>query len=216
MEQQFLELQRRFAAEQLKSRQAEARAEEEQRLREEEQLKSKQAEARAEGEQRLREEEQLKSKQAEARAEEEQRLREEEQLKSKQAEARAEEEQRLREEEQLKSKQAEARAEEEQHLREEEQRRREAAEAESQPKNLIEYLETCHSFSLALKVITDKSLSTRGDTTVPTGRPYPQRIVPWGDFPAQQEKIWEKLSISPDFNSQRVFPSEHQLDYVLK
>jgi hypothetical protein len=125
-----------------------------------------------------------------------------EQLKSQQAEARAEEEQR-------KSKQAEARA-------EEEQRRREAAEAEFQLKNLIEYLESCHSFSLALKVITDKSLSTRGDTTVPAGRPYPQRIVPWGDFPAQQEKIWEKLSSSQDFNLQRVFPSAHQLDYVRK
>ncbi|OBT85169.1 hypothetical protein VE02_05617 [Pseudogymnoascus sp. 03VT05] len=125
-----------------------------------------------------------------------------EQLKSKHAEARAEEERRLREEEQR--------------LREEEQRRREAAEAESQPKNLIEYLETCHRFSLALKVITDKSLSTKGVATVPTGRPFPQRIVPWEDFPAQQEKIWEKLSISPGFNSQRVFPSEHQLDYVLK
>ncbi|KFY28408.1 hypothetical protein V491_00477 [Pseudogymnoascus sp. VKM F-3775] len=125
-----------------------------------------------------------------------------EQLKAKKAEARAEEEQRLREEEQR--------------LREEEQRRREAAEAESQPKNLIEYLETCHSFSLALKVITDKSLSTQGDTTVPAGRPYPQRIVPWEDFPAQQEETWEKLSTSPDFNSQRVFPSSHQLDYVRK
>ncbi|KFY19664.1 hypothetical protein V493_07870, partial [Pseudogymnoascus sp. VKM F-4281 (FW-2241)] len=125
-----------------------------------------------------------------------------EQLKSKEAEARAEEEQQ-------KSKQAEARA-------QEEQRRREAAEAESQPKNLIEYLETCHRFSLALKVITDKSLSTKGDATVPTGRPFPRRIVPWEDFPAQQEKIWGKLSISPGFNSQRVFPSEHQLDYVLK
>ncbi|KAL5349529.1 hypothetical protein ACLOAV_005824 [Pseudogymnoascus australis] len=141
------------------------------------------------------EKEQQKSKQAEARAEEEQ-------LKSKHAEARAEEERRLREEEQR--------------LREEEQRRREAAEAESQPKNLIEYLETCHRFSLALKVITDKSLSTQGDATVPTGRPFPQRIVPWEDFPARQEKIWEKLSISPGFISQRVFPSEHQLDYVLK
>lgn len=53
-----------------------------------------------------------------------------------------------------KSKQAEARAE----LREEEQRRREAAEAESQLKNLVEYLETRHSFSLALKVATDKRL----------------------------------------------------------
>ncbi|KFY63877.1 hypothetical protein V496_03615 [Pseudogymnoascus sp. VKM F-4515 (FW-2607)] len=115
-----------------------------------------------------------------------------EQPKSKKAEARAEEERSLREEEQrlreggqLKSKQAEARAEEEQRLP-----------------------------SLALKVVADKSLSTRGDTTVPTGRPYPQRIVPWGNFPAQQEKIWEKLSISTDFNLQRVFSSAHQLDYV--
>jgi hypothetical protein len=32
----------------------------------------------------------------------------------------------------------------------------------------------------------------------------------------RQEKIWEKLSISPDFNSRRVFPSAHQLDYVRK
>ncbi|KFY96895.1 hypothetical protein V498_02406 [Pseudogymnoascus sp. VKM F-4517 (FW-2822)] len=130
-----------------------------------------------------------------------------EQLKSKEAEARAEEERRLREEEQQKSKQAEARAQEERRLRE-------AAEAESQPKNLIEYLEACHSFSLALEVITNKSLSTRGDATVPAGRPFPQRIVPWDDFPAQQEKIWEKLSVSTDFNLQRVFPSAHQLDYV--
>ncbi|KFY26001.1 hypothetical protein V491_01494 [Pseudogymnoascus sp. VKM F-3775] len=137
--------------------------------------------------------EQQKSKEAEARAKEEQRLREEEQ--------------RLREEEQQKSKQAEARAQEERRLRE-------AAEAESQPKNLIEYLEACHGFSLALEVITDQSLSTKGDATVPAGRPFPQRIVPWDDFPAQQEKIWEKLSVSTDFNLQRVFPSAHQLDYV--
>jgi uncharacterized protein Usg len=40
--------------------------------------------------------------------------------------------------------------------------------------------------------------------------------VPWRDFPALQEKIWQKLSISPDFSSQRVFPSAHQLDYVRK
>ncbi|OBT59278.1 hypothetical protein VE04_00367 [Pseudogymnoascus sp. 24MN13] len=145
---------------------------------------------------------QRKFAEAEARAEEERRLRKEEERKYKEAEARVKEEER-------KSKQAGARA-------DEEQRRREAAEAESQPKNLIEYLETCHSFSLALKVVTDKSLSTQGDTTVPTGRPFPQRIVPWEDFPAQQEKIWEKLSISADFYSQRVFPSAHQLDYVRK
>jgi hypothetical protein len=101
----------------------------------------------------------------------------------------------------------------------EEQRRREAAEADaqqSQPKDLIEYLEACHSFSLTLEVITDATLTTQGDTTKPAGRLFPQRIVPWDDFPTQQEKIWEKLSINPSFNSQRVYPSAHQLEYVRK
>ncbi|KAH9203516.1 hypothetical protein DL95DRAFT_399263 [Leptodontidium sp. 2 PMI_412] len=115
-------------------------------------------------------------------------------------------------EEQRKSEHAEARA-------AEEQRRREAAEADaeqSQPKNLIEYLEACHSFSVALEVITDATLTTQGDTTRPSGRPFPQRIVPWDDFPTQQEEVWQKISINPDFHSQRVYPSAHQLDYVQK
>ena len=71
----------------------------------------------------------------------------------------------------------------------EEQRRCEAAKEQSRPNNLIEYLEACHSFSLALKVITDATLTTQGDTTKPAGRPFPQRIIPWNNFPAQQEKI---------------------------
>lgn len=129
----------------------------------------------------------------------------EEQRKSRQAEARASEEQRLREEEQRR--------------REEEQRRREAAEADAQqaqPKALIEYLDACHSFSLALEVVTDATSTTQGDTTKPAGRPYPQRILPWDEFPRLQEKIWERLSGSARFNSQRVYPSAHQLEYVRK
>jgi uncharacterized protein YdaU (DUF1376 family) len=58
---------------------------------------------------------------------------------------------------------AEARAAEEQRRREEEQRRREAAEADAQqsrPKDLIEYLEACHSFSRTLEVVTDATLTT--------------------------------------------------------
>lgn len=96
----------------------------------------------------------------------------------------------------------------------EEQRRREAAEEQSRPKSLVEYLEACHGFSTALKVVTDATLTTQGDTTEPTGRPFPQRIVPWDDFPTSQEKIWEQLSASTRFNSQPVYPSAHQLEYV--
>jgi hypothetical protein len=114
---------------------------------------------------------------------------------------------------------SEARAAEEQQLRQEEQRRREAAEAsakESQPTNLTEYLETCHRFSNSIEVVTDKTFTTQGETTNPSGRPFPQRIVPWDEFPSQQEEIWEKLWINKPFTSQRVFPSAHQLDYVHK
>ena len=192
---QLAEAEARTAEEQRKARQAEVRASQEQRLREEEQRKSQHAEARATEEQRRREEEQRKSQLAEARvAEEEHKFRH--------AEGRAVEEQRRREEEQRR--------------REEEQRRREAAEEHSRPKSLIEYLQACHNFSLALEIITDATLTTQGDTTKPAGRPFPQRIVPWDDFPARQEKIWEKLSINPSFSSQRVYPSAHQLEYVQK
>ncbi|RYP39135.1 hypothetical protein DL768_010733 [Monosporascus sp. mg162] len=62
-----------------------------------------------------------------------------------------------------------------------EQRRREQAEElakASQPQTLQQYLEACHSLSLAIRVVTDRSLTMQGDTTNPTGRIYPQRIIP--------------------------------------
>jgi hypothetical protein len=120
------------------------------------------------------------------------------------------EERRLREEEQRLREQ-------EQRLREEEQRRRAQAEERaiaSQPLDLHQYLEICHSLSLAMEVVTDRSLTTQGDTTNPTGRIYPRRIIPWTAFPQEQEQIWEKLSRSPKFSSNPTFPSRHQLDYV--
>jgi tRNA A-37 threonylcarbamoyl transferase component Bud32 len=40
--------------------------------------------------------------------------------------------------------------------------------------------------------------------------------VPWDDFPTQQEKVWETLSTSARFNTQRIYPSAHQLEYVQK
>ncbi|KAF5618246.1 serine threonine kinase [Fusarium sp. NRRL 25303] len=101
--------------------------------------------------------------------------------------------------------------------REEEQRRREEAEERadaSRPLTLQQYLETCHSLSLAVEIITDRSLTTQADTTNPTGRIYPRRIILWTTFATEQEHIWNELSFSPSFSSQPAFPSRHQLDYV--
>lgn len=111
----------------------------------------------------------------------------------------------------------EARLAEERQRREEEQRRRELAEADarhSQPTNITQYLEACHTLSLALEVVTDATSTTQGDTTKPAGRPYPQRILPWDDFPTRQEKVWEMLS--PPYNNKQAYPSPHQLEYVRK
>ncbi|KPA36814.1 serine threonine protein kinase [Fusarium langsethiae] len=120
-------------------------------------------------------------------------------------------------EEQRRREAAEGRALEEQRRREEEQRRREEAEERadaSRPLTLQQYLETCHSLSLAIEIITDRSLTTQGDTTNPTGRIYPRRIIPWATFAREQEKVWNQLSFSPSFSSRPAFPSRHQLDYV--
>ncbi|KAI8711235.1 Protein kinase domain-containing protein [Fusarium sp. LHS14.1] len=178
-------------------------------LREEQRLREV-AEGRALEEQHQREEEQRRREAAEGRALEEQHQREEEQRRREEEQRRREEEQRRREEEQR-------RREEEQRRREEEQRRREEAEKladASRPLTLQPYLETCHSLSLAIEIITDRSLTTQGDTTNPTGRIYPQRIIPWATFAREQEHVWDELSSSPSFSSQAAFPSRHQLDYV--
>ncbi|OAQ58143.1 serine/threonine protein kinase [Pochonia chlamydosporia 170] len=106
---------------------------------------------------------------------------------------------------------------EEQRLREEEQRRREEAEGlakASLPQTLQQYLEACHSLDIAVDVVTDRSLTTQGDTTNPAGRIFPRRIIPWEDFPVRQQEIWERLSVSPGFSAQTVYPSQHQLSYV--
>ncbi|KAL6406443.1 Ankyrin repeat, PH and SEC7 domain containing protein secG [Ilyonectria robusta] len=106
---------------------------------------------------------------------------------------------------------------EEQRRREEEQRQREEAEQRASASQLLtihQYLETCHSLHLAVKAVTDRSLTTQGDTTNPTGRIYPQRVIPWETFASEQEKVWEELSSSRSFFTDSVFPSQHQLEYV--
>ena len=141
---------------------------------------------------------------------EEQRLREEER---RQREQERKEERRRLEEEQR-------RREEEQRRREEEQRRREEAEElakSSLPLTLQQYLEACHSLDVSVDVVTDRSLTTQGDTTNPTGRIFPRRIIPWVDFPQRQQEIWKGylipgfsfpngVSISTSIIIRRIYP----------
>ncbi|KAK8872288.1 serine/threonine protein kinase [Apiospora arundinis] len=113
---------------------------------------------------------------------------------------------------------AEDRIVEEQRRREEEQRRRENAELlarSSQPQDLTNYLEACHQLHQAIDVVTDRSLTTQGDTTNPSGRIYPRRIVPWDAFAARQEETWNQLASSPSLSSKCLFPSPHQIEYVM-
>ncbi|KAK8093313.1 serine/threonine protein kinase [Apiospora kogelbergensis] len=113
---------------------------------------------------------------------------------------------------------AEDRIVEEQRRREEEQCRRENAELlarSSQPQDLTNYLEACHQLHQAIDVVTDRSLTTQGDTTNPSGRIYPRRIVPWDAFAARQEEFWNQLASSPSLSSKCLFPSPHQIEYVM-
>ena len=109
---------------------------------------------------------------------------------------------------------AQALLEKEQHLLEKEQHLRKAAEEALKSCALDPYLESCHRFSLAINPVTDRSLTTQGETTNPTGRIYPQRIAPWDDFLEKQDIIWRQLHGLP-FVSKPLFPSEHQMAYVL-
>ncbi|KAJ4313475.1 hypothetical protein N0V84_009400 [Fusarium piperis] len=194
------EYQRRIKALEDRLLKAQRQQEEEQRQREEEQHR------RHEAEDRLLE--------AQRQQEEEQRRREEEQHRRHEAEDRLLEAQRQQEEEQR-------RREEEQHRRHEaedrllgEQRLREEAEKITRSLTLQPFLETCHSLSLGIKIITDVTLTTQGDTTNPTGRVYPKQIIPWTTFAEEQEKVWDKLASSSSFPSRPVFTTPHNLDYV--
>ncbi|KAI0550155.1 hypothetical protein F4679DRAFT_544171 [Xylaria curta] len=124
---------------------------------------------------------------------------------------------RLLEEERRRRKEAESRiVEAESRVLEAESRMVEAETAAraSQPQALREYLEACHSLHLAIHVVKDPSSTTQGAPTDPTGRIFPRRIVPWQDFAARQESVWNRLSVGRTFSSQLVFPSPNQMQYV--
>ncbi|KAI0436096.1 hypothetical protein F4803DRAFT_543417 [Xylaria telfairii] len=150
--------------------------------------------------------------------EEEQSLREEEQRRREEAEKNQQEEQRRREEAEQNEKNEQKKRKEAEKKQEEERRRRQSAEIRAQGsrlQSLEQYLDGCHSLlSLAIHVETAPSSTTQGDATNPTGRVFPRRIIPWAHFPAQQEHIWALLADQP-FCHRAIFPSPHQLDYVV-
>lgn len=123
-------------------------------------------------------------------------------------------EQRLREEEQRRREVAEGRVLEEQRRIEEEQHYRTEAEKlarSSRPLSLEKYLEACHSLNRAIQVVTDRSLTTQGETDDQSCRPnFHSTNYPLGRL-RDESKIWEQVSIGQSFACQS---SHHQLEYV--
>ncbi|RTE70912.1 hypothetical protein BHE90_014686 [Fusarium euwallaceae] len=128
-----------------------------------------------------------------------------------------EEERRQLEEERHQRQEAESRAKQNEQLaRQNEQlaRQNEQLAIASRLQTVQQYLEACHALDISARVITAASYTTQGNTTEPVGRIFPRRIVPWDDFAAQQEDIWDALSASNSFFSNTTFPSQHQMEYV--
>ncbi|KAL1873631.1 hypothetical protein Plec18167_006148 [Paecilomyces lecythidis] len=130
------------------------------------------------------------------------------------AEKQVDEERRLREQEQRLREQEQHDRQQERRLREREQRHREQAERQLERSNLLGLLEGCHELSLAIKIETDATLTTQGDTSNPVNRKRPERLVPWNEFPSLQEAVWETFHEESVFISQNLFASRHQLQLI--
>lgn len=128
------------------------------------------------------------------------------------AERRRDEEQRGREEEQRRREDAERRRDEEQRRREEADRAASAAIDQ----NLTRFLEGCHQLSMNIKAVTESSASTRGTTSNPTHRLFPQRILPWPDFATRQHDFWSHAAASAPLWTERVYPSATNLDFAAR
>ncbi|DAA73576.1 TPA_exp: Uncharacterized protein A8136_4605 [Trichophyton benhamiae CBS 112371] len=130
------------------------------------------------------------------------------------AERQQQEERRLREEEQRRREKAERLHQEAERLHQEEQRRREEAEAQLQPVPLPAFLQSCHELLLSINIVTDPTKTTKGPVTKPANRRVPSRMLIWDTFAEEQATVWEKLYEHPSFLEEKLFPSEHQLEYV--
>ncbi|KAF4980715.1 hypothetical protein FZEAL_3330 [Fusarium zealandicum] len=116
---------------------------------------------------------------------------------------------------------AQARAAEAEQERDEAEKERDEAEKErdearkrTQPLKLKPYLGEFHAIDSRVPYIHERTLTTQGITSDPTGRIYPERIIPWKTFPEEQGKIWATLMSSPSFSDKAMFPSLTELGYV--
>ncbi|OAQ60414.1 serine threonine protein kinase [Purpureocillium lilacinum] len=133
-------------------------------------------------------------------------------------------EQRRREEADRRFREEQQRREEERQRREEADRQREEADrqreeavavaAAARPQTIPDYLEACHQLSLAIDIVTDKTLTTQGEPTKPAGRKFPQQIIPWDNFAASQEETWSRLAADNAFFTNTIYPSANQVDYI--
>ena len=72
-----------------------------------------------------------------------------------------------------------------------EQRRHEAEQCRREEAEQLQDQHDNRRLCLLLRLATPSVL-------LPLGRVYPQRIIPWDDFPARQEEIWDSPS-EPSF-----------------
>ncbi|KAM3418333.1 hypothetical protein BST61_g4332 [Cercospora zeina] len=117
---------------------------------------------------------------------------------------------RRREEAQRGQQEERRRREEEQRRREEEQRRREHAEqvaATAVKQTLAAFLESCHALCRRIRPVTDPSSVTRGPTTDPTSRLFPQTIALWEDFGERQQRTWAVLGGIAELWQEPLYPS---------
>ncbi|CAK7271006.1 hypothetical protein SEPCBS119000_004378 [Sporothrix epigloea] len=82
---------------------------------------------------------------------------------------------------------------------------------QTRPLTLWPTLKACHSFNFALRLYKTIRFKSRAVRKNFAGHVYPQRIIPWTDFPARQEAIWKQLS-GPSFASQHQFLPQVVLD----
>ena len=161
---------------------------------------------------------------AKSQLSQEQRRREEADRRFREEQQRREEERQRREEERQRREEADRQREEADRQREEADRQREEADrqreeavavaAAARPQTIPDYLEACHQLSLAIDIVTDKTLTTQGEPTKPAGRKFPQQIIPWDNFAASQEETWSRLAADNAFFTNTIYPSANQVDYI--
>ena len=91
---------------------------------------------------------------------------------------------------------------------EKERLRREKADLELRRTTIPEFLGFYNRVSQTVKVETNPSVLTSGETSKPAGRKYPKRIVPWDNFAKRQKEIWDIICASPIY-SEQLFASKN-------